>query len=98
VEQEKWMLVVFVFFKVLIFNMLLQPYKFDSINFTKSSEPLLSNMYLIASLLYHIGCEVIEEYLSEEKQEMYEPNNWLSVKKEFICECCEPLKFNTEVP
>ncbi len=27
---------------------------------------------------------------------MYEPGNWLSVKKEFISECCEPLVFNSE--
>ena len=34
---EKMMILMFVFIKVLIFNMLLQPYKFDSINFTKTS-------------------------------------------------------------
>jgi hypothetical protein len=39
-----------------IFNMLLQPFKFDSINFKKSMEPLMSNMYLISSVFYHIVC------------------------------------------
>lgn len=35
--MEKLMILLFVFIKVLIFNMLLQPYKFDSINFTKTT-------------------------------------------------------------
>jgi len=50
------MLGMFVFIKLLIFNMLLQPYKFDSINFKKGVEPLLSNMFLIACVLYHAVC------------------------------------------
>lgn len=52
-----------VFIKVLIFNMFLQPYKFDSINFGKSKKTLINNMIIIGSVYYRLTKDVLREYL-----------------------------------
>ena len=45
--------------KVLVFNLLLQPYKFDSINFPKNKPNLASNMHVIASVYYKLAKQVL---------------------------------------
>ncbi len=39
--------------------MLLQPHKFDNVNFPKSKAVLKNNMYIIASVYYQIIKEVL---------------------------------------
>lgn len=80
--------------KVLIFNMLLQPHKFDNINFPKSKRRLTNNMYVIASTYYRLTKQVIESYLDCQKPSYIKLGNWLDLKEEFIVECCEPIMFN----
>ena len=45
---------------MLIFNMLLQPHKFDSASFPRNKEPLATNMYIIASVYYRLAKQIIE--------------------------------------
>jgi hypothetical protein len=87
-----------VFVKVLVFNLLLQPHKFDSDNFPKGKHPLGSLMYIIASVFYRLGNQLLQKYLELPRSEYYALGNWLKVKEEFIVECCEPLVFNAEYP
>lgn len=58
---EKALIAILVFAKIFIYNMLLQPYKFDSINFKIGQEPLLSNMSIYASIWY----ELVKSYVYE---------------------------------
>jgi hypothetical protein len=87
-----------VFIKVLIFNMLLQPHKFDQVNFPKSKKMLTKNMYIISSTYYKLAKEVLKEYLETNRPQYFRLGNWLDLKEEFIVECCEPLKFNCDYP
>jgi len=89
---------VVVFVKVLIFNMLLQPHKFDSINFPKSKKLLTNNMHIIASTYYRLVKQVLESYLDNFLPSYFKLGNWLNIKEEFIVECCEPIIFNCEYP
>ena len=52
---EKYLITVFVFIKLFVFNMLLQPHKFDEKSFPKRQEPLKANMKIIASVFYLLG-------------------------------------------
>lgn len=52
-----------VFVKMLVFNMFLQPQKFDNVNFPKSKKTLTKNMYVIGSVYYKLAKEVLKEYL-----------------------------------
>ena len=52
---EKVLITILIFVKVFIFNMFLQPYKFDSVNFPKYKEPLGTNMMIISSVYYHLA-------------------------------------------
>ena len=45
--------------KMLVFNMLLQPHKFDSDNFKRHKEPLAANMYVIASVYYKLAKQIM---------------------------------------
>lgn len=87
-----------VFVKVLIFNMLLQPHKFDSVNFPKKKQPLTNNMFIIASVYYRLAKQVLNQYLDEPRPQLYKLGNWLSVPEEFIAQCCQPLIFDSEYP
>jgi len=44
-----------VFVKVLVFNMLLQPHKFDPLNFPKNKPSLTKIMFLVASVYYKLA-------------------------------------------
>lgn len=52
-----------VFLKVLVFNMFLQPHKFDNINFPKRKKVLTKNMIIIGSVYYRLAKQVLSEYL-----------------------------------
>ena len=92
------MIGMLVFVKVLIFNMFLQPYKFDNVNFPKSKVTLQANMYILGSMLYRMVKEVLREYLDVPRDGYYKLGNWLGVDEEFIVECSTPLMFNCEYP
>lgn len=68
-----------VFMKVLIFNMLLQPHKFDNTNFPKSKKQLTKNMYVIASTYYQLVKQVLSEYLNKSRPQYFRLGNWLNV-------------------
>lgn len=95
---EKVLLTLMVFVKVLVFNMLLQPSKFDPLNFPKNKQPLSNNMHIIASLYYRLASNLVHEYLQENRPKFYALGNWLQVQEEFIVECCEPLRFDSDYP
>ena len=57
---EKYMIGMVVFVKVLIFNMLLQPQKFDPANFPKSKKQLHNTMYILSSIYYRLVKQVLE--------------------------------------
>ena len=48
-----------VILKVLIFNMFLQPYKFDPVNFPKNKQPLSNNMHIVASVYYRLAKSIM---------------------------------------
>ena len=73
---------VFIFMKMLLFNMLLQPHKFDDQAFPKGKEPVSTNLKVIGSVYYHLVKNVIEEFISMERnEEIYKVGNWLKVEK-----------------
>ena len=82
--------------KVLVFNMLLQPHKFDPVNFPKGKQPLSNNMHIIASVFYRLASHIIQKYIDQPRLPFYKLGNWLKVKEEFIVECCEPLSFKVD--
>lgn len=75
------MLSLMIFVKVLIFNMLLQPHKFDSVNFPKKKQPLSNNMHIIASVFYRLAKHLIQEFLDETRPGYIKLGNWLNVKE-----------------
>ena len=56
---EKFLIGVLVFIKVFIFNLFLQPHKFDEDNFPKHKEPLNSNMSIVSSVYYHLIKDIL---------------------------------------
>ena len=64
---------------MLVFNMLLQPRKFDSASFPKGKEPLSTNMYIIASVYYKLAKELINEHLAKKRADYYKFSNWLKM-------------------
>jgi len=92
------MLCLVVIVKVLIFNMLLQPHKFDHLNFPRDKQPLCNNMHIIASVYYRLASQLLQKYLDKPRLPFYKLGNWLKVKEEFIVECCEPLCFKVDMP
>jgi hypothetical protein len=95
---EKFMVTMVVLVKVLVFNLLLQPHKFDSVNFPRGKQPLSSNMHIIASVYYRLTKHILRDYLDKHRPSYFKLGNWLKVKEEFIVECCEPLTFNVAYP
>jgi hypothetical protein len=57
---EKFLITVLVFIKVLIFNFIVQPYKFDEENFSKKKEVLQDNMKIIGSIYYSMLKELVD--------------------------------------
>jgi hypothetical protein len=55
-SMEKYLIGILIFVKVLVFNMFLQPHKFDNLNFPKHKQPLKNNMYILSSVYYRIIC------------------------------------------
>jgi hypothetical protein len=77
-HSEKILIIIFVLIKVFIFNMILQPHKFDPLNFKKNAQPLYRNMHLFASIYYHISRNAISEYVMERSTENhFQFGNWL---------------------
>jgi hypothetical protein len=95
---EKFLLGMLVFVKLLVFNIILQPHKFDSENFPKTNEKLQTNMFVLGSVYYRLVKQVLKGYLSEKRPPYYRLGNWLSVKEDFLMECAEPLRFQVSYP
>ena len=87
-----------VWVKVLVFNMLLQPHKFDSVNFPHKKQPLTRNMLILGSIYYRLAKQVISDHLAVFRPKHFKTGNWLKVQEQFVVECCEPLLFNTDYP
>ena len=67
---------------MLLFNLILQPHKFDNENFEKNKEPLYTNLKIVGSVYYHLIKTVIKDYLERERDpEIFELGNWLRVPK-----------------
>lgn len=76
------------FIKIFIFNMLVQPHKFDAKNFPRKAEPISTNMRVVGSVFYYMVKEVVEEYRNHKRDNVvFKPGNWLEIPKEFIVEC-----------
>ena len=63
---------VFVFIKVIVFNILFQPWRFDK---TLKKEPVQGNLALIGLILYYNCVEVIDERLKLPRPKTYQRGN-----------------------
>lgn len=91
-ELEKSQIVNFVFMKLIIYNMLLQPWKYNeelfNINENKQS---YENFYYLSSVFYKIVEYLQDKYLDAPHGDNIEVGNWRKHRAKYKIKCSPSL-------
>lgn len=71
---QETQLLVFIFVKMLTYNLLLQPWKFDE---GLNSPEITLNMMLMGSMVYHCTCELIDKRLTDKQPPYFKKGSML---------------------
>ena len=86
-DLEKSQIISILFVKIIIYNLLLQPWKYNPEKYSISNEELYKNFYYISSVFYQLVCESQQNYIKNEKNraETIKIGNWNEIGKKIKC-------------
>ena len=82
---EKSQLISIFFIKIIIYNLLLQPWKYNPEKYNIKNETLYNNFYYFSSVFYQLICEVQQNFIKQKRPHEIEVGNWSSSKHKLKC-------------
>lgn len=89
---EKSQIINFFFFKIILYNVLLLPWKYDKKKFDLEEGYFYKNIHFYASVFYQIMNEIQEDYLEATHPESVIIGNWKSLSSKFKIEPSPSLR------
>ena len=86
-------IILFVFIKVIVYNILFQPWRFDK-NLKK--EPVIGNLSLIGHIIYYCANEIIDEKLKNAKPKNYEGGNMKGINTPYPLIYDKTMKYDED--